>query len=263
MLNLLLNENLKIYSRPRTWTLALVLLVGILLMAILAKTHSSHAFTAWSFVNATLNVSVILIAFIAAVVGDIMAGEFSSGTIKMLLTQTSTRSRIFASKYLASLLYALLFALYMFVISYVIGGLFFGFGGAGTAYHYVNASHQTTAMALSSYVLMQYGFLFVQIIIMMTIAFMISAIFRSSALAITISILAFVIGSVLVQELARYYSWVKYILFANTDLSQYFVGGPVIHGSTLGFSITMLALYFIVMMVLSWILFAKRDVAYT
>jgi ABC-type transport system involved in cytochrome c biogenesis ATPase subunit len=82
------------------------------------------------------------------------------------------------------------------------------------------------------------------------------------ALAITISLLAFVVGRVLVQALLGYH-WVKYILFANTDLSQFVVNGPEVKGLTLGFSLTMIIAYFVVMNLLAWLFFVRRDVAYT
>jgi ABC-2 type transport system permease protein len=51
-------------------------------------------------------------------------------------------------------------------------------------------------------------------------------------------------------------------LFANTNLGLYFGGRePPIEGMTLGFSVTMLLLYYIVFLALSWYIFSKRDVA--
>ncbi|MBE3554796.1 MAG: ABC transporter permease, partial [Thermicanus sp.] len=67
-------------------------------------------------------------------------------------------------------------------------------------------------------------------------------------------------GSTIVAALSRY-GWVKYILFANTDLRQYFDGTPLVEGMTLSFSITVLLAYFLIFNLLSWILFMKRDVA--
>jgi len=218
--------------------------------------------TGWGFVSIAQNLSTLLIAFILVVAGDIAASEFSTGTIKMLLTQTATRTKILTAKYLSMLLYSLLATVTMFVVSVLVGWIFFGTAGAGAPHIYVDAHHVVQQMSAISYLLMQYGFLLVQIVIVATIAFMISTIFRSSALAITISLLAFLIGRTLVEALSSY-SWVKYILFANTDLSQFVVNGPTIHGLTLGFSITMLVAYFIVMMGLAWGFFVKRDVAYT
>ena len=41
------------------------------------------------------------------------------------------------------------------------------------------------------------------------------------------------------------FDWAKYILFANTDLMQYFEGIPMVEGMTLTFSIIMIVSYFI------------------
>lgn len=218
--------------------------------------------TGWGFAATAQNLSSLLIAFILVIAGDIMASEFSTGTIKMLLTQTATRSKIFVAKYLSMLLYGLFATAFMFVASMVVGWIFFGTSGAGQPHIYVNAAHNVAQMNAVSYLLMQYGFLLIQIIITATIAFMISTIFRSSALAITISLLAFLVGRTIVQALSSY-DWVKYILFAYTDLSQFVVDGPTIKGLTLSFSITMLVAYFVVMMGLAWAVFSRRDVAYT
>ena len=67
-------------------------------------------------------------------------------------------------------------------------------------------------------------------------------------------------GSMIVGIFAER-SWAKYILFANTDLKQYADGNVLLEGMTLGFSITMLIIYYIIFLVLSWIFFVKRDVA--
>lgn len=218
--------------------------------------------TGVGFAATAENLSALLIAFILVVAGDIMASEFASGAIKMLLTQTATRTKIFISKFVAVLIFTLFATALMFVASLVIGFIFFGPHGAQSPQVFLDAKQQVVQMTALSYLLMQYGFLLIQIVITATIALMISSIFRSSALSITISLLAFLIGSTLVRALSGYH-WVKYILFANTDLSQFVVNGPSIKGLTLNFSITMLIVYFIVMIGLAWIVFLRRDVAYT
>jgi ABC-2 type transport system permease protein len=58
------------------------------------------------------------------------------------------------------------------------------------------------------------------------------------------------------------YKWAKYLLFVNTDLSPYFMGGkPPFEGMTLGFSVTVLVVYWLLFYLIAWLLFTKRDVA--
>jgi ABC-2 type transport system permease protein len=78
-------------------------------------------------------------------------------------------------------------------------------------------------------------------------------------------------SSTLIFVLAEFkYTWVKYLLFANTDLSVYMTGGmsddmsgghPLVAGMTLGFSISILVAYWLVFYAVSWLLFTKRDIA--
>jgi ABC-2 type transport system permease protein len=68
------------------------------------------------------------------------------------------------------------------------------------------------------------------------------------------------IGEVLVEVLSKY-SWVKYVLFANLDLRLYFDGTPLVEGMTLGFSITVLSVYFLLFNFASFLFFSRRDIA--
>ncbi|MCL6446430.1 MAG: ABC transporter permease, partial [Alicyclobacillus sp.] len=61
--------------------------------------------TGWGFAAEAQGAATLLIAFILVVAGDIVASEFSTGTIKMLLTQPATRGRILTAKYLAMLIF--------------------------------------------------------------------------------------------------------------------------------------------------------------
>ena len=63
-----------------------------------------------------------------------------------------------------------------------------------------------------------------------TMAFMLSAVFRNSSLAVGFSIFLLVMGNTATVFLAAKFEWTKYILFANTDLSQYMNGTPLVEG---------------------------------
>ena len=89
---------------------------------------------------------------------------------------------------------------------------------------------------------------------------MISAVFRNSSLSIGVAIFLMMSGSTLVVFVASK-EWAKYILFANTDLTVFFEGSPIIEGLTLPFSVSVLAVYFVLFIGLSWFFFTKRDVA--
>ena len=89
---------------------------------------------------------------------------------------------------------------------------------------------------------------------------MISTVFKTSSLAVGISIFLLFTGTTITNILAAKYDWAKFSLFANTDLFQYMNGTPLVEGMTMTFSITMLIIYFIIFHGIAFLFFTKRDV---
>lgn len=251
-MNLIQNEQMKIYNRVRTWVMFGIIFLAVLAMALMLKYMTgggvSHAF---SFVAMSAGMTWLVFLFSVIVAGDIVASEFTWGTIKLLLIRPATRSKILAAKYIAVVLFLVTLLLFLLIISYFVGLIFFGLSGA-------ISDHEAFPSIMRAY-----GIKFIDLLMYVTLAFMISAAFRSSSLAIGLSICLMFTAGTAVAILATFkYTWVKYILFANTDLSPYLVGGqPPVQGMTLGFSVTMIVLYWIAFYAVSWLLFTKRDVA--
>jgi ABC-2 type transport system permease protein len=65
---------------------------------------------------------------IALVAGDQLAGEATSGTVRLLLTRPASRSRILLSKYLAALVYAALLVIFLGAVGVGVGLILFGPG---------------------------------------------------------------------------------------------------------------------------------------
>ncbi|WP_200411639.1 ABC transporter permease [Virgibacillus salexigens] len=220
-----------------------------------------EAYGAWKFVQenlAFLSVVSLLTIIIAA---GIVANEFRWGTIKLLLIRPISRSGILLSKYLSVLLFSLFTSIFVFAFSWIIGAIFFGVEGVNPSIVTNDGSGGFEVVSLVGSIFTEYGYSMVNLIMMATFAFMISSIFRNSALAIGTAIFLMMAGNSIVGFFADK-EWAKYILFANTDLSRYAAGNtPWIEGMTFGFSISVLIVYYIVFLVLSWLFFTKRDVA--
>jgi len=215
---------------------------------------------AWSFVSLSTNITLLVGIFACVIAGDIVASEFTWGTVKMLLIRPVSRSRILFAKYMVSLLFGLFLFVLLFASAYLIGGLFFGFGGMETPHMFVDPSNNTVVETTKGEsITINFGLKFVTLFMAITIAFMISTIFRSSSLSIAISILLLLVGPNLMTFLAQY-EWAKYLLFANTELIQHIEGPRLYEDTTMGFSIAVLAVYFVLMNAISWIGFKKRDV---
>jgi ABC-2 type transport system permease protein len=214
----------------------------------------------WGYINITSE-AIMVISFFTIVIGSrVVADEFSQGTIKLLLVRPYKRYEILLSKYIAVVAYAFFMLLLLFVFSFLLGGILFGIKGASEPFiKYSKGS--VIEVNMVAHILGLYGLKCIDLVMMATLAFMISTVFRSSSIATGVGVFLLTIGSTITKFFSSSdYSWPKYILFANTDLTQYINGAPMVAGMTLEFSIIMILVYFISFMMLAFLVFIKRDI---
>ncbi|MFD2923336.1 ABC transporter permease [Halobacillus naozhouensis] len=212
----------------------------------------------WNFVQDNrANISIISLLTIIIAAGMI-ANEFKWGSIKLLLIRPISRTKILASKYVSVLVFAMTMLLFLYVLSFLTGSVLFGFENFMEPYLYWKGEEIQQA-AIFQFTLSQYLLSSVNLIMMATFAFMISAIFRNSSLAIGIAIFLMMSGNAIVGFFSSK-EWAKFILFANTNLNQFFTGTPVISDLTLTFSVSILVVYLVLFLGLSWFFFSKRDI---
>lgn len=217
-------------------------------------------YDAWQFTfeNTLFMTLISLFAIITA--ASIVSNEFKWGTIKLLLIRPISRWKILLSKYVSVFIFVALLVGVLFVSSMLVGTIFFGINGLSPS---IVTQSATGFMEqnLPLGILQDYGFGLVSVILMSSLAFMVSTLFRSSAMAIGLSIFLLMAGGGIVMFLSRY-EWAKFVLFANTNLEQYVNGNtPMLEGMTLGFSITVLIVYLVIFIAVAFTTFQKRDVA--
>jgi ABC-2 type transport system permease protein len=210
------------------------------------------------------NLLMVVALFTVIIAADSVAGEFSAGTIKMLLIRPISRSKVLLSKYISTFVFSLFLFLILFLIlfvtAFVVSGLLTDFSDVGVPYLYATQDGVVHEANMMYHVLSTYGYQCIQLILIITMAFMISTVFRNSSLAIGFSIGIMSTGTA-IADLLTPYPWAKYFLFENTDLTMYLKGAPKIVGMTLPFSIAVLLVYYAIFIVSSWLVFNKRDVA--
>ncbi len=210
------------------------------------------------FMLATENLISVVIMFTIIVAARIVAEEFKWGTIKLLLIRPVARAKILLSKYTATIIFAFIMLVVLFIFSISIGAFLFGGSTLKLPYLYYEAGG-VVERNIVSHIVNLYSLKSVELLMMMTLSFMVSTVFRSSSLAIGLVLFLMFSSSQIVQILGRY-EWVKYTLFANTNLIHYVEGTPIVSGMTMTFSIMMLVIYFIIFNLLSWVTFQKRDI---
>ena len=252
---------MKIYRRVGTWVMyAFVIGITLVMLAIVSMTPEDPP-SNWLFMFIASNILVSLIDIFTVVkAADAVAGEFSQGTIKLLLIRPWSRSAILLSKFLALLLFGLAITAAAFAVTLAVGTVFFGY----------TASPEDMFSEMGrenpwSYMLLWYLYQFISIVAIASLAFMMSAAFRSGGLTIGLSIFILLAGSLITNLLSLLDKpIVKYTLFPHLQLTSYLDGGtgPLPqYPMTLGFSLAVLGVHFLVFVAVAWLVFSRRDVA--
>ncbi|MEW9503436.1 ABC transporter permease, partial [Jeotgalibacillus marinus] len=185
----------------------------------------------WAFLeNSSYSLPTVIGLFVIILASGIVASEFSWGTIKLLMIRPIARWKILLSKFITVATFGLAMIGISVTLSVILGFILFDTGTL-TRLSYENGSVIESSMFI--YLIKVYLFKSINVILLATMAFMISAVFRNSSLAIGISLFLYFVGVTATQFIAMHSDWAKYILFANTDLSQYETGYLIVEGMTM------------------------------
>jgi ABC-2 type transport system permease protein len=215
--------------------------------------------TVWKFIENNKILIDLLGVFIMVIASTIITKEFKSGTIKLLLIRPYSRISILLSKYLTVILFGMFMLTTLLLVSFIMGGILFGFDGPNTILVY--QENEVIERSRIVNLLLVYLSKLPNILVLSALALMISAFSKSESLASSISIVFLIVGSNITNLIAERFDWAKFSLFANTDLMVYFDGKPIVDGMNIYFSISMVMLYFFTFIGLSMVIFNKRDVS--
>ncbi|OLS41583.1 ABC transporter permease [Bacillus sp. MRMR6] len=217
-------------------------------------------YNVWTFVKESSELILLAGVFTIIISSGIVASEFNWGTIKLLLIRPINRTKILLSKYIMVLLFAIFMLVVLFGFSALVGAILFGAPASPLPYlNYVDG--KVVEQNIVVHLFIHYGLSSVEMIMLATMAFMISSVFRSGSIAIGLSLFLMFTGSTFTAIISLRYDWAKYSLFANTNLMQYVEGAPLVEGMTMSFSLIMLFIYFSIFQLLAFLVFKKRDVA--
>lgn len=174
----------------------------------------------------------------------------------MLLTRPVKRWKILTSKFIAVNLFGMLLMIIGYIVYIILAMVLFKSGtGQELAYNGTEVV-EVSIWGKSLYMLLlSFGSVFVTA----TFAFTIGSVFRSSSLAIGLSLFIYFTGST-ISALLMKYEIAKYLIFTHMDLTQFETGMKLVEDITLPFSLAVLAVYMIVFLVISYTTFMKRDV---
>lgn len=245
MLTLIRIELYKIFKKWRTYIgfIAIGLLVPLIHIAMLIEGERTLNFMtqniqqSFVFVGNLLNgylVSHITLASLAVhipflitlVAGDLLAGEATSGTYRLLVTRPVTRTQIIISKFLAGIIYTNLLVLWLAVVSLGLGIILFGVG------ELIVISSETIIIFKQTDVLWRfalgYGLASLGMSVVASLAFLFSSLVEN-AIGPIISTMAVIIVFLVISALnIEFFADIKPYLFTNYIMSwRLFFDDPI------------------------------------
>lgn len=213
------------------------------------------------------SVSLFLPLLVIILAADIVSSEHSLGTIKLLLTRPVKRWKVLLSKYIALILNISLVITITILLCYLISGIIFGY--RGWTFPVISGFRSQGEQLVTDYVhllpqwqyiLMAYGLAWFTCIVVGTLSFMVSVLMKNTASSMGIMLAALISGSLL-EQVAHYWPALKYSAFTHLRLTNYLSGDPsLIPGMSLPFSLTVLSIWTIVSLIISFVTFTRQDV---
>lgn len=230
-----------------------------------------------SLMDQSVSFVYLLTMVMIVTAGGMIATEFSSGTVKLLLITPHRRKKIFWAKALILLELTLIEIVALFLISFLFSGLLTGFEGLGAGqvlYIFGAARH----MPYLLYIAYKYLLQMIPVLVYAALALMLSAVTRRSAVAIAVSLVLMYAGEIIVSIVAALSAamgfelpGLEFLLFSNVDLTNYLSGSSSLMGmmsatgttagvTSLGFSLAVLLAYFVCFLWIARDSFCRRDV---
>ena len=206
---------------------------------------------------------IFIVIIILITSSTIISNELKEGTIKLLLIKPYTRNQILLSKYLSMIIVMVLSIIYLYLTQLLIGGFYLGFSSLQEKVVIYNFQLST----IMCYNIFGYTFLRVllklpMLILLSTLSFLISIITSNNILSLTISLIIYIF-SASIKSLAINYNLkiMKYLLTMNWNINEYLFGKLSEYKYlNLTTSIIICIIYYIFLLVLSFIIFNKKDI---
>lgn len=213
-------------------------------------------------------VYLFLPLLIIMIAGDVVSGEFSSKTIKILLTRAVPRWKILLSKYIAVLILSSIVILEAAIMCIIISSFIFHNSGwtepVATGFRTIGDkldSSNVVRLYQWQYAILVYSLGWFVSINIATLSFMVSVLVKNTASSIGV-MLSSLIGGGFLQLFLSQWSIVKYFFAVNLDLIQYLTGSyQPIQGMSLSFSVIVLIVWSVAALFISFNVFQKKDVA--
>ena len=195
--------------------------------------------------------------------GAIVSDEFNKGTIKSLLIRPFGRTKILLSKFITAIIMILFACLSIFILQSIVGYLIYGASSLKipvASYNY--AANSVVALNIFKYILLVFVAKVPIFVLISTLAFMLSTLIGNTAASIAISFVGSIAASIINMLVITYkVKFMRYFVTLNWDFSDYLFGGSSQFKYTnFNFSLIICLIYFIIMVLIAFIIFKRKNI---
>ena len=204
----------------------------------------------------------LILVFTIMIAGASFSEEFSKGTIKNLLTIPYTRGKIYFAKFLTVLSVIPLITIITLLMELIVGGITFGFSSLSIPivdYNFkINALE---VMNVWQYFGLNFIYLLPEIVLLVTFAFALSIVICNTGASIVITMCGY-LGSDIINLLVNKesFKFLKYFVTPNWNLTHLIFGGTSPFDVSTTHSLIVCLVYFVLMIIISYIVFKKKNV---
>ncbi len=277
MITLVNIELYKIFRKWRTYIgfIAIAVLVPVIQLAMLAEGERSLDFMtrnlqqSFVFVGNLLNgylISYIILNslvihipfLIALVAGDLLAGEATAGTYRLLLTRPVSRFRLISAKFISGVIYTNVLVFWLAIFSLGLGIIIFGVGE-------LIVIKSSSIMIFPKYdilwrFILGYGFASLSMMVVASLAFLLSSLVEN-AIGPIVTTMAIIIAFIIISAIdIEIFQKIKPFLFTNYMNSWRLLFDDPVDISKILQSVIILASHIIVFFGAAVYVFHKKDI---
>ena len=197
------------------------------------------------------------------IAGTIVSEEFNKGTVKLLLVKPYSRNKILLAKFITVLIMIVFSIIAVVLMELIVGGLIFGYDSLSVPILQYNFTTQSLeSINIFSYLGIEIITQLPKLILLATLAFSCSTLFTNSAVAIAIPLLGYMSADMINMLVIQFkVQFMKFFVSLNWNFEEYLFGNlPKMEGMTLEFSVIICILYFIVMLIPTFLSFKKKNI---
>ena len=206
---------------------------------------------------------LFIIVMIIMVAGTIVSEEFNKGTIKLLLVKPYSRNKILLAKLITVFIMIIFSIIAVVAMELIVGGLIFGYDSLSVPIlQYDFTTQSLESINIFIYLGIEIITQLPKLMLLAMLAFACSTLFTNSAVAIAIPLLGYMSADMINMLVIQYkVQFMRFFVSLNWDFEEYLFGNlPKMEGMTLGFSVAICTLYFVVMLIPTFVTFKKKNI---